>query len=42
MVGGFLRKMRKIFFAVQIEVNRDKYFETEINILLKEWGERLF
>jgi len=36
MVGGFLRKMRKIFFlAVQIE-------KTEINILQKEWGKGFF
>jgi len=37
MVGEFLRKMRKIlfFFAVQIE-------KTEINILQKEWEEKLF
>ena len=37
MVGAFLQKMRKIFFffAVQIE-------NTEINILQKEWLEKLF
>jgi len=36
MVGAFLQKMRKIFFfAVQIE-------NTEINILKKEWLEKLF
>ena len=36
MVGGFRRKIENFFFfAVQIE-------KTEINILQKEWGKKLF